>query len=61
MRYFLFYSSTEKAGEDQTKLFDRIDASKLQGALSNASMMGRLEVRTKYITCVGRGMFMYRG
>ena len=33
------------AGEDQPKLFDRIDASKLQGALSNASMMGRLEVR----------------
>ena len=33
------------AGDDQPKLFDRIDASKLQGALSNASMMGHLEVR----------------
>lgn len=32
-------------GDDQPKLFERIDASKLQGALSNASVMGQLEVR----------------
>lgn len=36
-------SEGKVTGEDQPKLFDRIDASKLQGALSNASMMGRLE------------------
>lgn len=36
-------SESKVPGEDQPKLFDRIDASKLQGALSNASMMGRLE------------------
>ena len=38
-------SEGKVAGGDQPKLFDRIDASKLQGALSNASMMGHLEVR----------------
>ena len=37
-------SESKVPGEDQPKLFDRIDASKLQGALSNASMMGQLEV-----------------
>lgn len=37
--------------DDQPKLFERIDASKLQGAISNAAMMGHLEVRQN-INCV---------
>ena len=38
-------SQPEVPSDGQPKLFDRIDASKLQGALSNAAVMGQLEVR----------------
>ena len=48
----IMYSSTKNglAAEDQPKLFERIDASKLQGALSNATVMGQLEVRLNKVT-----------
>ena len=46
-------SSKASASDDtQQKVFDRIDASKLQGALTNASMLTNLEVYHHYLPLV---------